>query len=155
TFVYTESINGARCLKSGKEVMVGDIIKYGTNKTKEIPDNQLVIMYSPSEDKENLIYNDGYFTGNTNNLTCYDYGIIKGDIMKLNNRYFQIACDNGEKRIFSLATVKYVLYDSTASNKVTLGDYTDMISSEANNGEGSTIILDYSAGKALYAYIIK
>lgn len=153
--VYTATPDGAKCMKSGKEVRVGDIIKYGTDKYGYIPDGQLAIMYSPADDKDNLIYNTGSFNGSDNALTYFSYGILNGTVKTINDRYVKLLLSDGTEKIYPLAEFKYVVYDSKARQRVRFGNQTDILSFDGTGKTGTRVLLDWYQGKIRFAYIIK
>ena len=154
-YVSTVTENGAKDKSTGKDVKIGDIIKYGTDKAGFIPDGQLAIMYSPEDDKENLIHNTGSFNGNQNVLTHFSYGLINGTVEMINTRYVKLVLPNSDRKIYPLAELKYVVYDSDARDKVFLGNQTDILSSPDSLTEGTRLILDLYSGNLRFAYIIK
>lgn len=156
--VYTATENGIKCRYEGTEVKIGDIIKYGTDKSGRIPDNQLVIMYSPSRDKDNIIFADGEFIkGRVPSLSGqYTYGLLKGQVYEMNDKFIRILRDNNTKRLVSLATMKYIVYDESNRQTVSFGDWSDISTVvDVGEAEATKIVFDWSDTNIRFAYIIK
>lgn len=156
--IYTQTLNGNKCKLKGTEVKTGDIIKFGTDKAGRIPDNQLVIMYSPSHDKDNIIYDSGDFIeGKISDLTgSYTYGIIMGKVYEMNDRFLRLSRNNGTERLIPISKMKYVIYDEDSYPKVDYGDWTDINTiTAAGDSEASRVVFDWDDGAVNFVYIIR
>ena len=163
TKVYTKTIQGGICKKSGRQVQVGDIIRYGTDKSERIPDGQLVICYSPAYDRETLLYDSGSFDGAPHKMfgNKWMYGTVMGKAYEMNEKYIRIHNTGkgilgkmDEIRLFSLSSMKYVVYDSERE-RVELGDWTDIVPETVDPNNTDIHIFDYNEGSISYIYIIK
>ncbi len=156
--VYTATLEGNKCKYKGTEVKVGDIIKYGTDKSGRIPDKQLVIMYSPSTNKDKLIFADGEFKeGKVPTLSgSFTYGLLKGKVIEMNDRFVRILRDNNTKRLVSLSTMRYIVFDGDSREKVRTGAWSDISTiTDVGEKDASVIIFDWNNTNINWCYVIK
>ncbi len=160
--VFTKTLNGNKCVKSGKEVQVGDIIKFATDKSGAIPDNQLVIMYSPQTDPDNLIYEDGTFTDLTYNTTGvgkWEFVILKGQVDVMTDRFVRILrteYKNGVPSqmeiLLDRSQMQYIVYKD---GRVELADSTYIETVKDIGPSASDVIFNWTEGDITYAYIVQ
>lgn len=164
TTVRTKTENGNKCWKSGKSVQVGDIIRYGTDKAGYIPDEQLVICYSPATDKNTLIHDTGNFNGAPNKIfgQKYEYGLIFGKANEMNERFIRvhntgkgILGEKDEKQVFGIGTMAYIVFDMSNTKKIKFGDWTDVVTEVTDNSNTDVHIFNYEEASLRYIYVIK
>lgn len=163
--LYTNSAAIPVCRKSGKEVKVGDMIRYATDKSGMIPENGIVIMYSPSEDTdgfEGMYYNNGNFDNATHDIGDNGVGIIYGWVNARNSKYMQVTFNvnpktqkvkTADKRLFSVGAMSVTVYDKS-KKKVSIGT-TDDILVYRDSGIGSKIVMSISYDVPNMVYVIK
>ena len=164
TSVRTKTEDGIKCWKSGKSVQIGDIIRYGTDKSGYIPDNQLVICYSPAADKNTLIYDTGDFNGVPNRVfgEKYQYALVMGKAYEMNERFIRIhnMCkgslgEKDEMQLFGISNMKYIVYDKTQPKKVQFGDWTDVVTEVTEPSNTDVHVFDYEENSINYVYVVK
>ena len=155
SYAWTRTLEGIVCSKSGKTVEVGDIIKYGTDKTGCIPDKDgLVIMYKPNENKESLIYATYDFKTSIKISGYWDQGLVIGQIEDVNERFMKVALkDETKSKVFALSKVRYVVYDME-EKKVYNGDWTEIETTKNCGANAAWNVFDYSGGVRIL-YIVK
>ncbi len=163
--LYTSYEETPVCRKSGKQLRVGDMIRYSTDKAGMIPQNGLIIMYSPSDDEngfEGMYYNNGNFDNATHDVNSNGVGIIYGWVNARNSKYMEIAfkvnpktqkIKASDKRLYSVGAMNVTVYDKK-TKKVSIGT-TDDILVYKDSGVGSKIILSISYDVPNLVYVIK
>ncbi len=160
--VFTKTLNGNKCAKSGNAIQVGDIIKFSTDKSGIIPDNQLIIMYSPNTDADNLIYEDGSFSDlsyTSKNIGQWEFVLLKGQVDVMNDRFARIirtkytsGVPSQEEILLDRSKMQYVVYKD---GRVELADST-YIETVKDIGPGaSDVIFNWTEGAITYAYIVQ
>lgn len=137
------------------DVCVGDIIRFGTDKSGNIPDNQLIVMYSPENSRDKIYFNSKELKSEYVSLDTWEIGLLYGVVDKLNDNYVKIEQINGENRIFSLGNVKYIIYDKNEKEKVWFGNYSDVISRADAGSNAPYGVFNYVEDKIRYAYIVR
>ncbi len=150
---YTKTLDGIKCMKSGNEASIGDIIKFGTDRNGMIPDGQLVIMYSPSHNKETLIYNTGSFSGGKNSIANWSAGLIMATPLRKNESYIKI--DNTPVGMIPLQGAYVVVYDDEARQKVSEGKVTDINTYDIVGDDASITIYNFRENYASYIYVVR
>ena len=163
--VYTSYSEAPVCAKSGKNVRVGDMIRYGTDKAGLIPHGQIVVMYSPEDDVddfEGMYFNNGDFDNANHALNADGVGIIYGYAYAKNSKYlvstFKLNPEtteikNSDKNLFSIGAMSVVTYDR-AEKEVAIGT-TDDILAFRNTGIASQIVMNVMFDSVNVAYVIK
>ena len=163
--VYTSYSEAPVCAKSGKNVRVGDMIRYGTDKAGLIPHGQIVVLYSPEDDVddfEGMYFNNGDFDNANHALNADGVGIIYGYAYAKNSKYlvstFKLNPEtteikNSDKNLFSIGAMSVVTYDR-AEKEVAIGT-TDDILAFRNTGVASQIVMNVMFDSVNVVYVIK
>lgn len=139
-----------------KEVEVGDVVMFGTDKYGRIPENQIRIMYSPKTDKDKVAYRDIAFNVNTAGTTQnYMKGLNLTWINKIEGQYIELAFDNPKlgtvkndrKYILLNGTCDYVVYEN---GKVKLSDETQLVSYEQSRSDDCKTMLIATGKNVIY-----
>ena len=159
---YTKTLNGIKCMKSGETVQVGDIVKFATDKDGMIPDGQLVIMYSPATDPDNLLYENGNFANlsyNSADIGQWEFVLLKGQVDVMNDRFARIirtTYSNGVPSqtnvLLQRAKMQYIVYED---GKVDFADGSYIETVKDLGSAANDVIFNWTEGNITYAYIVR
>lgn len=109
----------------------------------------------PSTDGGN---SDGKFKeGDVPTLSgSFTYGLLKGKVIEMNDRFVRILRDNNTKRLVSLSTMRYIVYDGESREKVRTGAWSDISTiTDVGDEDASIIIFDWNNTNINWCYVIK
>lgn len=163
--VYSNSDETPVCKKSGKKIKIGDMIRYGTDKSGAIDQNQIIVMYSPEDDIDGgfdgMYYNDGNFDNATHTVNSQGVGILYGWINAKDSKYMELTTSNpattkikkSDKTLWSVGAMNVTVYNRS-TKKVSIST-TDEIMAYRDTGEGSKVVMSIYYDNPNMVYVIK
>lgn len=161
---YTETENGAKCFKSGRDVVVGDVVMFGLSKNNRIPDGNLAIMYRA--ETGDMFYNSIYFDNRA--LTYRSAGLISGWLNRMTKTHFELSkvdprsygseldIPTAEKVIF-INNMPCIVYDRNArEDKITIGGMSDFSPYDnGNNLQCPEVLVHVTGDTTKFIYVVK
>ena len=163
----TETLNGINSIYKDKNgdtisVQVGDVVKFAVDKNGIIPDNQLIIMYSPATDPDNLISENGSQTNlqyNSQDIGQWEFVLLKGQVDVMNDRVLRIIrteYKNGNAIqvpiVLQRAKMQYIVYED---GKVDFADGSYIETRKDLGDAAGEVVFDWSESSIRFAYIVR
>ena len=143
-------------------MQVGDVVKFAVDKNGIIPDNQLIIMYSPATDPDNLISENGSQSNlnyNSQDIGQWEFVLLKGQVDVMNDRVLRIIrteYKNGNPIkvpiILQRAKMQYIVYED---GKVDFADGSYIETRKDLGDAAGEVVFDWSEGNIRFAYIVR
>ena len=143
-------------------MQVGDVVKFAVDKNGIIPDNQLIIMYSPATDPDNLISENGSQTNlqyNSRDIGQWEFVLLKGQVDVMNDRVLRIIrteYKNGNAIqvpiVLQRAKMQYIVYED---GKVDFADGSYIETRKDLGDAAGEVVFDWSESSIRFAYIVR